>query len=216
MAAPGTYETSTADMVAVHRALLGAFDEATKLVGSVGADTERFDDVVNFYSVVLDFLHAHHGGEDELLYPKLEERCPEHRALLEAIDSQHQALNGPMAAAQAALAAWSVDSPESALALVDALAAVDLPLRAHLREEEATVLPIAAKWVSPEEWDELRAHGMGATPPDKLWLIMGLIFEQLPEPAREAMYANMPPEVRTVAEEQWLPMFASFMGTLRS
>jgi hypothetical protein len=57
---------------------------------------------------------------------------------------------------------------------------------------------------------------MGATPPDEVWLVMGLINEQLTDEAREAMFGNMPPEVRTVAEEQWLPMFNSYIDGLRS
>jgi hypothetical protein len=76
MSAPGTYDTETHDMIAVHRAILGALDDAPRLVDAVGNDPERHDDVVDFYSIVLDFLHEHHAGEDELLYPKLEERCP--------------------------------------------------------------------------------------------------------------------------------------------
>jgi hemerythrin-like domain-containing protein len=202
-------------MIAVHRAILGALDDAPRLVDAVGTDPERHDDVVDFYSIVLDFLHEHHAGEDELLYPKLEERCPEHRSLLETIDAQHAELNGPMSTARSTLSAWTTDSPRSATALVDALNAIDGPLRIHLSEEEANVLPVAAKWNSPEEWDGLRAHGMGSAPPDKLWIIFGLINEHLSDDARAAMHAHMPPEVRTMAEEQWLPMFASYIAHLR-
>jgi hypothetical protein len=56
---------------------------------------------------------------------------------------------------------------------------------------------------------------MGSAPPDKLWIIFGLINEQLTEPARAHMFANMPPDLRTVAEEQWIPMFASYIAELR-
>jgi hemerythrin-like domain-containing protein len=212
---PGTYETVTSDMIAVHRAILRALDDAPRLIDAVGSDPERHDDVVDFYTNIFEFLHFHHAGEDELLYPKLEERCPEHLALLETIDAQHAELTEPMTVARAALAAWTPESVRSATALVDAINAVDGPLRIHLSEEETNVLPIASKWVSPEEWDELRAHGMGSTPPDKLWIIFGLISEQLTDEAREHMLSHMPVEVRTVAEEQWQPMFVSYMSSLR-
>src|SRR5215470_11818568 len=102
----GAYDTDISDMYAVHRALLGAIDAVPHSVASAGDDPQRVEMSGSFIENVIEFLHVHHTGEDELIYPKLEERCEQSRAELERIDSQHQLLHPPMDASRAAVAAW--------------------------------------------------------------------------------------------------------------
>ena len=72
-----TYETDVSDMYAVHKALLGALDAAPECVAKAGLDSERVEVIGSFYENVIEFLHVHHTGEDELIYPVLEQRCAE-------------------------------------------------------------------------------------------------------------------------------------------
>ena len=99
MTEPGTYRTVTADMFAVHQAISGALGEAPGLVGTAGTDAVRAETVGSFYENVLEFLRVHHSGEDELVYPVLEERCVAERAMLARVEAQHTELDGPMGAA---------------------------------------------------------------------------------------------------------------------
>src|SRR5271169_1643427 len=106
MTTPGNYTTNTSDMFAVHRALLGALDAAPASVAKAVVDLGRVDAIGSFYENVLEFLHVHHGTEDVLLYPLLEERCPDRLAEIKHIDDQHKLLFEPMDAARAAITAW--------------------------------------------------------------------------------------------------------------
>src|SRR5215831_3974067 len=153
--------TDVSDMYAVHKALIDALDAAPAYVAKADGDSERVEAIGSFYENVIEFLHVHHTGEDELIYPVLEQRCAGSRSDLERIDDQHKLLHAPMDAGRSAIAAWrAAPSNETAKGVIDAIALIAEPLRPHLVEEETVVLPIAAEWMSPEEWGALSGHAM--------------------------------------------------------
>jgi hemerythrin-like domain-containing protein len=208
--------TDVSDMYAVHKALIGALDAAPAYVAKADLDSERVELISSFYENVIEFLHVHHTGEDELIYPVLEQRCAESRSDLERIDDQHKLLHAPMDAGRSAIAAWrAAPSPETAQAVIDAVASIAEPLRPHLAEEETVVLPIAAKSMSPEEWGALSGHAMMIFRADKPWLPLGLLREQLDQEHRDGMLAGMPPEMRTQWTEQMEPAFNAFIAEVR-
>jgi hemerythrin-like domain-containing protein len=212
MTTPGQYNTQTADMIAVHQALLAA----PELVSKAGTDPERVDVIASFYDNVLEFLHVHHAGEDELIYPMLEERCTQEKGLLERIDDQHRLLDEPMAEASAIIAAWrAAPSDDRGRAVVDAISTIDSTLRPHLVEEEDTVLPIASAWISPEEWAQLPGHALQSYRGDKPWLALGLIREGMTPEHREFMLAGMPPPLQSLWAEEWEPAFDAFITEVR-
>jgi hemerythrin-like domain-containing protein len=216
MASLGEFNTDVNDMYAVHNALTGALDQADELVASA-TTPERVELIATFYDNVLEFLHCHHAGEDEIVYPLLEQRCGHERATLERIDDQHKLLFKPMDEAWAAIAAWrTAPSPESAKAVMDGIDGVDATLTPHLREEERTVLPLATKWLSAEEWGQLPGHAMAMFSKDKPWLPLGLVREQLPEEVRVAMLEAMPPEMQQMWTEQFEPAYNAFMAEVRA
>ncbi len=216
MTTPGHYRTETSDMIAVHRALLGSLDAAPTLVAKAIEDPERTDAVGSFFENVLEFLHVHHAGEDELIYPRLEERCAGNKAVLERIDEQHTLLYEPMEVAAAAIDAWRVDrSEERGRSVVDAIGTVDQTLRPHLSEEEVTVLPLASAWMSPEEWAELPVHAMRSFRGDKPWLSLGLIMENVGDDRWKDMLARMPPERQALWRQEWRSAFHAFITDVR-
>jgi len=216
MTTPGNYDTDVSDMFAIHKALTGALDAAPTYVAKAGVDSERVEVIGSFYENVIELLHVHHTGEDELVYPVLEERCAESRSELERIDDQHKLLHGPMDAGRSAIATWREGSSgDDAQAVIDAIASIADPLRAHLAEEETVMLPIASKWMSPEEWGRLPGHGMMIFRADKPWLGLGLVREQLNQEQRDGMLAGMPPEMRTMWTEQMEPAFNAFIAEVR-
>jgi hemerythrin-like domain-containing protein len=212
----GNQHTDVSDMYAVHKALLGALDSAPAYVAEAGSEPERVEVIASFCENVIEFLHVHHTGEDELVYPVLEQRCAESRSDLERIDDQHKLLHAPMDAGRAAIATWrATPSTESAQAVIDAIASIAEPLRPHLAEEETVVLPIAAEWMSPDEWGALSGHAMMTFRADKPWLALGLFREQLDQKHRDGMLAGMPPEMRTMWLEQMEPAFDAFIAEVR-
>ena len=197
MTTPGNYTTNTEDMRAVHAALHSWLGGVGALVAGAGSDPAKVAIVASYCENVLEFLHVHHEGEDELIYPVLEARCPQHAELLVRIDSQHTLLVEPMSQARDAVAAWQqAPTSASADAVVAAISLVDETLRPHLAEEELEVLPIASAYIAPEEWGQLPGHALQTFAGDKPWLALGLVREALPEEHRVEMLANMPPPVR--------------------
>jgi hemerythrin-like domain-containing protein len=216
MTVPGQFTTETSDMIAVHQALLGSLDAAPDLVGKAWADPGQVEVVASFYDNVLEFLHVHHAGEDEMIYPLLEERCGHEKAVLERIDDQHKLLYEPMDAARATIAAWgTAPSADSGRAVVEAISTIDMTLRPHLREEEETVLPIASAWMSPEEWAQLPGHALPSFRGDKPWLALGLVREGLTPERRDAMLAGMPPPLQALWADEWGPAFDAFIAEVR-
>jgi hypothetical protein len=170
----------------------------------------------SFYDNVIEFLHVHHTGEDELIYPVLEERCADRRSELARIDDQHKSLHAPMDAGRSALAEWrAAPTTENAQGVIDAIGSIGETLRPHLAEEETVVLPIATKWMSPEEWGALPGHSMMSFRGDKPWLALGLVREQLDQQHRESSLAAMPPEMQTAWIEQMEPAFNAFVAEVR-
>jgi hemerythrin-like domain-containing protein len=203
-------------MYAIHKALLGALDAAPGYIAEAGPDAARIEVIGSFYENVIEFLHVHHSSEDEVLYPFIEERCPEGRSVVERINDQHKMLYGPMDAGRSANAAWrAAPSVDNAQAVIDAIGSIAGALRPHLTDEESVVLPIATKWISPEEWGSMASHSMMSFRADKPWLMIGLVREQLDQEHRDGMLAGMPPEMRTMWNEQMEPAFNTFMAEVR-
>ena len=171
----------------------------------------------SFCENVIEFLHVHHAGEDELIYPVLEQRCAESRSELERINDQHKLLHAPMDAARSAIATWrAAPSTDNAQAVIDAIASIVEPLRPHLAEEETVLL------ADCHEVDDSRGIGAGCPVThmmifraDKPWLPMGLVREQLDQEHRDGMLAGMPPEMRTMWTEQMEPAFNAFIAEVR-
>jgi Hemerythrin HHE cation binding domain len=216
MPSPGSYNTDTSDMFAVHRALLESLVAAPTYVARAGDDAVCVEAVGSFYENVLEFLHVHHSGEDELIYPLLQERCPDQHGEIDRVDDQHRLLDEPMDLGRSVVADWRASpSVEGAKAVVDAMAVIDQTLRPHLADEEMTVVPLCSVWISPEEWGRLPGHALQTFRADKPWLALGLVFEQLTQAQRDAMRAHMPPAVDKIWIEQWQPAFDAFMAEVR-
>ena len=194
-------ELDTSDMISVHRAFREAFAAAPELVG--GASGDRVGLVGNFYANVLEFLRVHHEGEELLLFPLLRERCPDQLATVDRIAEQHHDVEGAVARSQELLGRWiSEPGPEMGRRLADALESLGKQLASHLDDEERELLPLCVGRVSAPEWGALPGHAMQSFAGDKVWLILGLIFEQMDERQRAGVLAHMPPP----ALQMWTSM----------
>lgn len=206
----------TSDMIGIHRVFRQALDAASHLVGGVRpGDRDRAEVVGTYYDNVLRLLDSHHTGEDELLTPKLLQRCPEDAPIIAAIFAQHGAVHGAIDQANTSLAAWRADpSASNAAELQVVLAALNQALTVHLDQEEATVLPIAARCINVAEWGQLPEHGMRTFTGDKLWLIRGLISDQMTPAQRAEMDAHTPPPVAAMWAETGHAAYTDFLAQL--
>jgi hemerythrin-like domain-containing protein len=207
----------TRDMNAVHGAFRRAFGDATGQLASVpDRDEERARQLADYLVEVLWLLHAHHAGEDELLYPLLAERAPEHQELFSRMDAQHSAMLSNIEEARHATEHFGAsgtasDGRAAARAYGSLLAVMDK----HLTEEEDEVLPIAARVITPPEWGALPAHALQHYSGQRVWLPFGLVLEAMPEDVRENLLSHVPPPVSGMWFGGGADAFAKEMAAVR-
>ena len=190
----GPPRPDVSDMYAVHGVFRDSLGAAPQLVGGISAgDSERDALIANYYENILSFLEAHHDGEEKLVFPLLRARCAGNAELIDHLEGQHKEALRLLEEAQRSLAAWPAGDAASQAAAADSLEALRAQLVAHLDEEEAKVLPLAAANLSMEEWGALPGHGMANFGGDKIWLILGMIRERMTDEQRASMLAHMPP-----------------------
>lgn len=209
----------TSDMVSLHRVFRDAFSTAVALIGSTPTDNpERVELVGSYYDNVLRLLHVHHEGEDELLTPRLVARCtPAETQEVERVAAQHHRVLNAIRMAEMALAEWRAHPTlDSAADASTALVTLGADLCEHLDDEERTVLPIAGRYIFAPEWGEMPAHGMSHFTGDKIWLILGLIREQMTPGQLADMDEHMPPPARQFWESQGESLFTGYVAELRA
>jgi hemerythrin-like domain-containing protein len=207
----------TRDMLAVHAVFRNALAAAPRIVGGASRDDrEHTANVASYYANVLAFLRVHHEGEDALVWPKLLDRAPVEAARVQEIADQHEQVNVLIASAEDQLASWAeqADTAHGAT-LAGALAVLGHELVKHLDQEEAFVLPLAAEHMTVEEWAELPAHGMRNFHGDKVWVLLGLLFEAMPPGQPEIALAQMPPPVAAFWRDEGRSMFDAFITDVR-
>jgi hemerythrin-like domain-containing protein len=212
----GAAQTDVSDMRAVHQVLRDTLGCARARVESVDPDDgARRALISNYYENVLSFLHVHHDGEEILVFPRLRERDAPDAALVDAAARQHEDVLAQMGAAAEALAAWGGGDTGAQQRAADHLDTLHTDLVAHLDDEEQTVLPLCAEYITQEEWGQLPGHALGNFGGDKVWLILGLIRERMNDEQRGAMLANMPPpavEMSTSFGEQAFKELSAEVG----
>jgi hemerythrin-like domain-containing protein len=204
-------------MARFHRIFREALDAVPQFVGAVPAGAvDRADLVGSYYDNVLKLLHAHHEAEDLTIYPMMVERLPEHLDVISRVNAEHEALLGTLVAAEQAVAAWRADpSSASRDEAVAALEGLRVVLLEHLDHEEAEVVPLIALCINVAEWGEMSAVAFQRFSGDKVWLVLGLIQEQMLAEENALMEANMPPPVHDFWETSGRAMFRSFVAELR-
>jgi hypothetical protein len=182
------------DLVAVHGVFRDTLGAAPVLVGGVAPDdADRVALVANYYDNILFFLEAHHDGEEQLVFPLLRERCPDHEAFMDRLDEEHEEAMRLLKSARGSLARWSGGDTAAAGFVVDDLGALREQLVPHLDAEESEGVPLYVANLSVEEWGALPGHAMANFGGDKIWLILGLIRERMTEAQSAAMLEHMPP-----------------------
>lgn len=207
----------TRDMKYVHDAFRRALEDAPSQIASIeDGDTKNAQILASYLGEVLWLLHAHHEGEDELLYPLLVERAPESKDLFSRMEAQHEGVGLNLEATQEAATQFEKSgSTRDGEALASECRSLLGELAAHLTEEEAEVVPIASRTVTPEEWGALPAHAFSQYSGSRPWLVLGFATEMFPGEMREQVFAHLPPPV----SEMWFGFgsdaFTKEMATIR-
>lgn len=206
----------THEMLLIHRVIRREIGQLPQLLRGAAGDPARARLVGAHATEMLDFLHIHHSGEDELLYPLLRERVALDRELIDRMEAQHAEVSEAIDEVRAAVPHWSTtadaDIAEQLAARIESMLPV---LLEHLREEEELILPIVAVNISQEEWDALGKHGFGAVPGKRRLVILGYIIEETNDTERRNFMLNVPPPARLAYKVIGRRQFAKEAAQLR-
>lgn len=138
-----------------HRALATVLLALRQAVDACGA-TPDFEGLraMLFY---LDEVPArvHHATESELLFPRIRERCPALRPVLDRLDAEHERGGTDVRELERGLTAWQLMGEgrrDHFQSLVHTFTRVYL---GHMEVEENYVLPVAGDYLSAVDWREL-------------------------------------------------------------
>jgi hemerythrin-like domain-containing protein len=202
----------TRDMYMVHTVFRREFAALPSLVRGVAAgDTDRMTVVADHADLMLGMLEAHHRAEDIHLWPRLLERGGEESApVVHAMEGQHEQLEQLTAQTVSALGQWREDTAtRNAEALADVLDRLAGVLYEHMGLEEAGILPLAEKYVTAAEWHAMSATSGAGLPPGKMPLVFGMTLYEADPEVIENTLSGLPPEVRSMLEEQGAQDFAA-------
>ncbi len=168
---------------------------------------------------MLDFLHAHHSGEDAGLWPLVRRRNPAATALLDSLEADHARI-APAADVTAARAReYAASTDDTArVALIEALDGLVEVLVPHLDREVAEAMPVVAASITAREWDALEQQ-YNIKPKTKWqlameghWLVEGIdaegydvVVHKVPAVLRFVLLHGFGPVYRRRAEARWTP-----------
>ena len=108
--------------------------------------------IAQHVQALMVFLHLHHSGEDEWLWPTMRRLNPTASEVLDQMDADHLAITPHMDKVTAAAAVYG-KSATGREALAEALNDLRGTLDPHLRREENEMMPIVASTLTARQWD---------------------------------------------------------------
>jgi hemerythrin-like domain-containing protein len=151
-------------------------------------------------SWMMQFLHAHHHGEDAGLWPLVQTRNPAAAPLLEAMEADHVRVAPLMDEADRAARGYaSESSDENRTGLRDALMRLSELLLPHLEREENEMMPLVSVSISAGEWRDIdqryfvKPKSLAQLGLEGHWLLDGADAE-----TREIIVREVPPIPRFV------------------
>lgn len=99
----------------------------------------------------------HHTKESQLLFPRLRERAPELRPVLDRLDAEHGRGEAAIRELEHALLAFEVMGDSRRAAFEEAVERYVRFYLEHMAVEEGEMLPAARRLFTPEDWAELDA-----------------------------------------------------------
>jgi iron-sulfur cluster repair protein YtfE (RIC family) len=209
--------TDVHDMVVVHRVFRREFRLLPELVRAVPAgDTARAAVLAGHGRLLLRGLHGHHTSEDELLWPKLLDRCTPDAELVHRMEAQHERVHDAIERIGPALDRWEAEArPAVTEEVASAFDELRVALLEHLADEEREILPLAARHVTQAEWDELGEHGMRETRIREMPILFGAVTEEATPEERAHMFAIVPPPVRLLLRTVFARRYRTYVSRVR-
>ncbi|QLY29638.1 hemerythrin domain-containing protein [Nocardia huaxiensis] len=184
-------------MAVLHRGFRQDLATAPGLVRRLRAgDHDRIRLVVDHVRDLMERLHIHHTGEDELLWPLLRERAPDDLARIQLMQDQHGQVDELVRQVTTLLTLVSADPVTYRADLADRLDQLATVLDEHMTVEEEELLPIVARHITAAEWHRLGEHGMTSTPRNKRLITLTRILDVATPEERRVFLKELPAPIR--------------------
>jgi hemerythrin-like domain-containing protein len=200
-----TYDMSM--MYAVHDALRRDLARIARVTARPADEPAHILRTAIGWGLFKRYLVVHHTAEDETLWPVMRQSLagrPGDLALLDAMESEHAAMDPMLAAVDAALADRNT-GPARLGDLVDALSHV---ITAHLAHEEGEALTLIDATVTPEQWQHfgtVHRGKVGAQAPQYLpWLLDGAS-----DRITGAVLVRLPEKLQAAYRDEWTGTYAA-------
>ncbi|AOS61862.1 hemerythrin domain-containing protein [Actinoalloteichus hymeniacidonis] len=183
------------DMIGAHDAMRRQFGALPKLIAGVSAgDADGTAVVAGHVLMMVDFLHAHHTSEDDHVWPRLRERCPDDVGpLIETMDEQHAFIDGELEALAAGGRSWLASADATDRDAVAAVAERLLPaLYEHLALEEERILPLIDRHLTEREWKATVEASFGKVTFARRLLMLGMALHGASEEQAQLLRAAVP------------------------
>ncbi len=154
MKIPNDLPADTRGMSTVHDALRRDLSRATAALSSPSppADAQR-NAIARHVRWMMEFLHGHHAGEDQSLWPLVRACNPAAGDVLDQMDADHARIGPRIDDVDMAAATYSADaSPAARQGLATAIELLRSVLDPHLRREESDLMPIVSASIADSEW----------------------------------------------------------------
>ncbi|WP_216896557.1 hemerythrin domain-containing protein [Nocardia alni] len=191
---------NTQEMEIVHRVFRRESRLLMELVAAVvPGDTARAKVIADHFRDYRLGLKNHHEGEDELLWPPLLSRVDLEAEIVLRMEAQHERVAATLTALDTAFPAWEATAAaDERDILVAALADHRAVLLEHLDDEETTLLPLAAGYITDKEWASLGEHLVANTPKLTLLTLFGLVLEDANRAERATLLSVLPAPIRGI------------------
>jgi hemerythrin-like domain-containing protein len=152
-----TGPADTAMMTIVHNALRRDLDRtAVVLAAQPPPGAAQRQAVAAHLDWMMHFLHSHHGGEDDGLWPLVRSLNPSAGELLDRMDADHLRISPAIDALSDAARRYGRDASPAALAgVTTALGSLREVLDPHLRTEEDEMMPVVSKALTHAQWEDM-------------------------------------------------------------
>ena len=205
-------------MVVIHRVFRREFGLLPGLIRRVApGDVARASVVADHAANLLEFLHVHHSGEDEFLWPTLLERVEVKSDLIHRMEAQHEHVARLVDQARELLPAWANEpTPDGTAVLAATFDDMAGALGEHLGDEEVEILPLVETHLSVAEWNRLGEHARASLSPPAGMASLAAILEEADDDERTMFTKDLPPPVLTVFVSQAEPAYREQMRRIRA
>ncbi|MER7752791.1 hemerythrin domain-containing protein [Kitasatospora sp. NPDC097643] len=190
----------TREMAMIHQVFRRESRLLAELVQEVRpGDTERSRILAEHWRQYAVGLHAHHTGEDEMLWPVLLPHLDLDAEQVLAMEAQHHGLSAGIEEVRGLVERWESRAlTEDRDELVAALHRHHRQLCAHLDEEEREVMPLVALHVNEKQWQAVGERGLAETPKNRLMIALGAILEDSSPEERREFFTRLPLPARVL------------------